>query len=89
MTESPQHLRGKHRLADLLRTLPNIWNVFIEYPTGIYVPSTLGPRQFIADVYAEHIVDVAHQVQILVSSVVKIEHLFETAAKIMEGQKKE
>lgn len=56
MTESPQHIKGKNRLASIMRVQPNIRNVQVEYKTGVFVPTTLGPREYIADVYCEQVI---------------------------------
>lgn len=56
MTEYPAHIKGKTRMFNLLKAQPDYQNVKLEKPTGIFVPTTLGPKEYTADVYAEKII---------------------------------
>lgn len=41
----------------MLNSNPEYQNVEMEKDTGIYAPTSLGPRSYIADVYAEKIIN--------------------------------
>jgi very-short-patch-repair endonuclease len=53
MTEGEQHLKKKEKVAHILEQSGNFQNVKMEKPTGVMVETSLGMREYTADIYGE------------------------------------